>query len=278
MMTHRALVHEYVSCVVALDLTEDDRPLHCMPLYHSAQMHVFLLPSLMVGATSALLTRPDVPEIMRRVEADALTTLFLAPTVWVPLANHDDLATRDLSSLRKAYYGASIMPVPVLKRLQDRLPELGFYNCFGMSEIAPLATVLRPEEHAERPESCGRPVTFVEIDVVDEAGDAGRPRHARRAALPLAAAVHRLLGRRGRHRGGVPRRVVPLRRHGGARRGRLHHRGRPHQGRHQHRGSAGGQPRGRGRALHPPRRRRGRRHRHPGRAVDRGGDRGRRTP
>lgn len=178
MMTHRALVHEYVSCVIALDLTEDDRPLHCMPLYHSAQMHVFLLPSLMVGASSALLTRPDVPEILRRVESDALTTLFLAPTVWVPLANHDDLATRDLSTLSKAYYGASIMPVPVLKRLQDRLPELGFYNCFGMSEIAPLATVLRPEEHRERPESCGRPVTFVEIDVVDETGarvDAGTP-------------------------------------------------------------------------------------------------------
>ena len=47
-----------------------------------------------------------------------------------------------------------------------------------MSEIAPLATVLRPEEHEERPESCGRPVTFVEIDVVDEAGarvDPGTP-------------------------------------------------------------------------------------------------------
>ena len=45
------------------------------------------------------------------------------------------------------------MPVPVRDRLQQRLPELGFYNCFGQSEIGPLATVLRPEEHAERPES-----------------------------------------------------------------------------------------------------------------------------
>jgi fatty-acyl-CoA synthase len=40
MMTHRALVHEYVSCIVGLDLTEHDEPLHVMPLYHSAQMHV----------------------------------------------------------------------------------------------------------------------------------------------------------------------------------------------------------------------------------------------
>jgi len=168
MMTHRALVHEYASCIVALDMAEDDDPLHCMPLYHSAGMHVFLLPSLAVGATNALMEAPDVPEILRRVEEDGIGSLFLAPTVWVPLANHPDLDARDLSALRKAYYGASIMPVPILERLQERLPELGFYNCFGQSEIAPLATVLRPEEHAARPDSCGRSVLFVELRVVDQ--------------------------------------------------------------------------------------------------------------
>ena len=168
MMTHRALVHEYASCIVALDMTEADEPLHCMPLYHSAAMHVFLLPSLAIGATSALMEAPDVPEILRRVEEDGVGSLFLAPTVWVPLAGHPDLDTRDLSSLKKAYYGASIMPVPILERLQEKLPGLGFYNCFGQSEIAPLATVLRPEEHAARPDSCGRSVLFVELRVIDQ--------------------------------------------------------------------------------------------------------------
>ncbi|MGI8418314.1 MAG: fatty acyl-CoA synthetase [Nakamurella sp.] len=170
MMTHRALVHEYTSSVVALGLAADDAPLHCMPLYHSAGMHVFLLPYLAVGATNYLMSRPDVPEILRRVEADHIGSLFLAPTVWVPLANNPALATADLPSLRKAQYGASIMPGPVLQRLQKQLPELGFYNCFGQSEIGPLATVLLPGEHPDRPESCGRSVLFVETRVVDDAG------------------------------------------------------------------------------------------------------------
>ena len=56
----------------------------------------------------------------------------------------------DLSSLRKAQYGASIMPVTVLNRLRERYPDLGFYNCFGQSEIGPLACVLGPDEHADR--------------------------------------------------------------------------------------------------------------------------------
>ncbi|GAB3276482.1 fatty acyl-CoA synthetase [Parasphingorhabdus pacifica] len=171
MMTHRALLHEYLSCVVGLDFEADDDPLHAMPLYHSAQMHVFLMPHLMIGSTNRLVEAPDPLDILRRIENERIGAFFAAPTVWVALANHDEFGPRDLSSLRKAYYGASIMPGPVLQRLRESLPELGFYNCFGQSEIAPLATVIRPEEHADRPDSAGLPALFVEAKVVDDRGE-----------------------------------------------------------------------------------------------------------
>jgi fatty-acyl-CoA synthase len=170
MLTHAALVAEYSAVLVALDQKPDDAPLICMPLYHSAAMHVFMLPYLAIGASIRLLPSPDISRILRTIGEERIGSLFLAPTVWVPLANHPDLETADLSSLVKAQYGASIMPVTVLNRLRERYPDLGFYNCFGQSEIGPLATVLRPEEHEERPASAGRPILFVETRVVDEDG------------------------------------------------------------------------------------------------------------
>ncbi|MEV5174059.1 acyl-CoA synthetase [Streptomyces flaveolus] len=170
MMTHRALVHEYLSAITALDLSAGDRPAHSLPLYHSAQLHVFLLPYLAVGATNLILDAPDGDRLFDMIEAGRVDSLFAPPTVWIGLAGRPDFATRDLSGLRKAYYGASIMPVPVLERLRERLPELGFYNCFGQSEIGPLATVLAPGEHQGRMDSCGRPVLFVDARVVDEDG------------------------------------------------------------------------------------------------------------
>jgi fatty-acyl-CoA synthase len=169
-MTHRALIHEYMSCISALDLSADDRPIHSLPLYHSAQMHVFLLPYLTLGATNVLVEAPDAGDLISRVADDGIDSVFAPPTVWIGIANHPELAQRDISGLRKAYYGASIMPVPVLERLRTALPAAGFYNCFGQSEIGPLATVLRPEEHDERPDSAGRPVMFVELRVIDEDG------------------------------------------------------------------------------------------------------------
>ncbi|MFH9401199.1 acyl-CoA synthetase [Streptomyces sp. NPDC017638] len=170
MMTHRALVHAYLSAITALDLRAGDRPAHALPLYHSAQTHVFLLPYLAVGATNLILDAPAGDLLFDLVEAGRVDSLFAPPTVWIALAGRPDFATRDLSGLRKAYYGASVMPVPVLRRLRERLPGLAFYNCFGQSEIGPLATVLGPDKHDARPESCGRPVLFVEARVVDADG------------------------------------------------------------------------------------------------------------
>ncbi|MFF3504474.1 acyl-CoA synthetase [Streptomyces sp. NPDC003247] len=171
MMTHRALVHEYLSAITALDLSAGDRPAHSLPLYHSAQMHVFLLPYLAVGATNIVLDAPDGDRLFDLIEAGRVDSLFAPPTVWISLANRPDFATRDLDGLRKVYYGASIMPVPVLERLRERLPKLAFYNCFGQSEIGPLATVLAPDEHQGRMDSCGRTVLFVDARVVDDDGE-----------------------------------------------------------------------------------------------------------
>jgi fatty-acyl-CoA synthase len=169
-MTHRALVAEYLSAVNVLDFGPTDRQVHALPMYHSAQMHVFLLPALMQGSYNIIVPAPVPGELLAMFAQQSIDTFFAAPTVWVALANHPDLTKVDLSTLRKAYYGASIMPGPVLGRLQELLPDLGFYNCFGQSELGPLCTVLRPEDHAEHPGSAGKPVLFVETRVVDGDG------------------------------------------------------------------------------------------------------------
>ena len=42
------------------------------------------------------------------------------------------------------------MPVEVLRELQRRLPDVQLWNFYGQTEMAPLATILRPHEQLER--------------------------------------------------------------------------------------------------------------------------------
>jgi fatty-acyl-CoA synthase len=167
MMSHRALLAEYASCIIELEMARDDRALAALPLYHTAQMHAFTMPQLLAGVPTLLIDAPAAATCLELIERERITAFFAPPTVWITLLQHPDFATRDLGCLQKVYYGASIMPVPVLHELRTRLPGSRVYNCYGQTEIAPLATVLRPEEHEARPGSIGRPVLNVETRVVD---------------------------------------------------------------------------------------------------------------
>lgn len=90
-----------------------------------------------------------------------------------------DFDRTDLSSLRKGYYGDSAMPVEVLMELQRRLPQVKLWNFYGQNEMSPLATILGPDDQAERADSAGRAAINVQTMVVDgsgvqaEAGQAG---------------------------------------------------------------------------------------------------------
>ncbi|MBL6457907.1 AMP-binding protein [Belnapia sp. T6] len=167
MMSHRALLTEYLSTIIELEMARDDRALAALPLYHTAQMHAFTMPQLLQGIPTLLIDAPVPATCLELIERERITGFFAPPTVWISLLQHPDFGRRDLSCLRKVYYGASIMPVPVLQELRARLPGARPFNCYGQTEIAPLATVLRPEEHEARPGSIGRPVLNVETRVVD---------------------------------------------------------------------------------------------------------------
>jgi fatty-acyl-CoA synthase len=167
MMTHRAMMSQYFSCIHNMEYAETDRALAALPLYHTAQMHAFTMPQLLVGARTVLIEAPAPELVLRLIEQERITSFFAPPTVWISLLRHPDFSRRDLGSLEKVYYGASIMPVPVLHELRERLPQARPFNAYGQTEIAPVATILRPEEHDARPASCGRPVLNVETRVVD---------------------------------------------------------------------------------------------------------------
>ncbi len=167
MMSHGAMMAQYQSCICDLDFAASDRNLAALPLYHTAQMHAFTMPALLAGAYTRLIETPAPQIVLRIVEEERINSFFAPPTVWISLLRHEDFSKRDLSTLKNIYYGASIMPLPVLEELRTRLPKAGLYNAYGQTEMAPLATVLRPEEHAARPTSAGRPVLNVQTRIVD---------------------------------------------------------------------------------------------------------------
>ena len=71
-------------------------------------------------------------------------------------------ADADVTSVQRVIYGASPISAAVLERARKRLESAAFTQAYGMTELAPVATLLTPADHEDRPSRsprAGRPRT-----------------------------------------------------------------------------------------------------------------------
>ncbi len=168
LLTHDAVLWQYVSCMVDAEIVQDDITLHALPLYHCAQLDVFFGPGVYIGGTNVITAKPVPDNLLMLIEKFQISSFFAPPTVWIALLRSPLFDPAKLASLQKGYYGASIMPVEVLRELAARLPTVRLWNLYGQTEIAPLATMLGPLDQLRKPGSCGKAVLNVETRVVDD--------------------------------------------------------------------------------------------------------------
>lgn len=169
MLTHEAIMWQYVDCLVDGEINRNDVILHALPLYHCAQLDTLLGPGVYVGATNIITDKPTPENLLPMLARYRATLFFAPPSIWIALLRSGGFDQADLSSLSKGFYGAAIMPVEVLRELNRRLPNVRLWNFYGQTEIAPVATVLYPDEQIPRAGSAGRAALNVETRVVDDA-------------------------------------------------------------------------------------------------------------
>ncbi len=175
MLTHRNVYSNAVhSLMPAVGFVTEGKWLHSAPMFHLADagaIHALTLS----GVTHCFLPSFDPEETLRMIERYRITSLVLVPTMLNMLLNHPNFDRYNLSSLKRVTYGASPMPLPLLKLAMQKL-ACKFGQGYGMTEVSPLLTFLSHEYHrlenSDRPfapvKSAGKPVTGVEVRVVDD--------------------------------------------------------------------------------------------------------------
>jgi long-chain acyl-CoA synthetase len=174
MLTHRNLYTNAIHMLVApLGFEKGWKWLHSAPMFHLADagaIHGLTL----AGATHVFLPTFDPEETMRAIQHHRIDILVLVPTMLNMVMNHPNFDRYDLSSLKRVVYGASPMPLPLLRQAMDKLP-VEFVQGYGMTEVSAVLTLLGPQDHrfedADRQfapvKSAGKAAPCVEIRVVD---------------------------------------------------------------------------------------------------------------
>ena len=97
---------------------------------------------------------------------------FLVPAVLAQVLTSGDDAVKLFGQLKTYCYGASPMPLPLLRAALEAWPDTEFIQVYGLTEVAGVITHLMPEahrdtEHPERLVSAGQCIPGAEVRVVD---------------------------------------------------------------------------------------------------------------
>ncbi|HEV2603918.1 MAG TPA: dicarboxylate--CoA ligase PimA [Microvirga sp.] len=142
----------------------EDRVICVLPLFHIYALTTILLRCLRSGAEILLRLRFDVESTLRDIEGKRATGFPGVPTMWIAIANHPGVETRDFSSLALCSSGGAPLPVEVAQRF-ERLTGQRLGGGWGMTETSPAGTNI-PKSGPPKPGSIGLPLPGVELDVV----------------------------------------------------------------------------------------------------------------
>jgi len=149
-----------------------DVSLVCMPLFHIGGSG-WALVGLYRGVENVVTRDFDPAAILRTIADFKVTKAFFVPAMILFLLQVPACRTTDFSALELIAYGASPAPIELLRNAL-KVFGCGFAQVYGLTETTGAITYLPPEDHqadaVERLKSCGKPMTGVEVRIVDAGG------------------------------------------------------------------------------------------------------------
>jgi acyl-CoA synthetase (AMP-forming)/AMP-acid ligase II len=173
MLSHdNMMISALAGCATVAALTSEGRNLHSAPMFHLADLAMWNM-SLVMGATQVIIPMFTAAGVVHAIESLGATSTLLVPTMIQMLVDSPEAATADLSNLTTMFYGGAPISENLLLRAQKALPAAGFTQGYGMTELAPLATMLTAEDHLHPllVRSAGRGTAHVQIRIVDPLGN-----------------------------------------------------------------------------------------------------------
>lgn len=172
---HRQIFNVGISVIINMGIRQHERILHLAPLFHSAQLNLFLISGVALGATHIIHRDFHPVRTLQAIQEHKITHLFAVPAMYNFLLQVPNVADYDLSSIVRCGYGAAPMAPEIVKKSMKLFKTDQFYNLCGLTEAGPGGILLDPEGHKLHLGKGGKPIFLTETRVVNDEGSAVLP-------------------------------------------------------------------------------------------------------
>ncbi len=155
------------------DSEPGEKLIHAMPFGHIAGAGS-VTNAANSGIELIVHTEFDPALVIRDIEQHGARQAFLVPAALAMMLDHPAAQDADFSNLERLSYGASPIPLDLLRRGVERI-GCDFAQMYGMTETYGTVVLLGPEDHAPGHErlmrSAGKALPGVEIRILDDEGN-----------------------------------------------------------------------------------------------------------
>lgn len=175
-LSHNNIGYGSLATLLASPREEGAISIHAAPMFHIGGLGLIFQQFALLN-TQVILPAFDEVAILEAIQQHKCSLTFFVPTMMKMIIDHKDFSKYDVGSMRTIQYGASPIDEPLLKQAMTAFPNAEFTQLYGMTELSPVITVLKPDDHITKAgvpnklRSAGRPISIAEIRIVDEAGD-----------------------------------------------------------------------------------------------------------
>ncbi|MGH7279717.1 MAG: class I adenylate-forming enzyme family protein [Candidatus Rokuibacteriota bacterium] len=163
--THGGIINSAITLERCLGLRDDERSLVAVPLFHVTGLIAQFLSMAYVGGTTVVMRTFDAAEALRLLEAERITHMVAAPTVFVMTMaqpRHRDHGRH----VRVLAYGGAPIPPDSVRALREWLPQARLHNAYGMTETCSPTTILPDADALPKIASVGLPIPTAEVRTV----------------------------------------------------------------------------------------------------------------
>ncbi len=170
LLTQANLIAHTINAHEGFEFDEGDKNMVSMPLFHVGGSS-YVQFGLHDGFPSVMTRDVDGAALAGAILKGANRT-FLVPAVLAKVLESGEDAVKLFGALKTYAYGASPMPLPLLRKALDAWPDTDFIQAYGLTELGGVISHLLPEAHRdpgkeERLTSAGTLVPNAEVRVVD---------------------------------------------------------------------------------------------------------------
>ncbi|WP_406174367.1 type I polyketide synthase [Streptomyces sp. NBC_00996] len=164
--TQRNCLYSVASCYIPVPgLSEHDRVLWPLPLFHSLSHIACVLSVTVSGATARIMDGSSSDDILTALREDRSTFLAGVPTTYHHLVGRARRSGLSLPDLRVGLVGGAVTG-PGLRRSFEETFGIPLVDAYGSTETCGAITINPPDGHVVEG-SCGLPVPGVGVRIVD---------------------------------------------------------------------------------------------------------------